>query len=84
MFDQVFEAQCVGLNCIQFAYRLYFSDDEIQLYMYVSICYQGGCCNALLALKKKVNQKGLLKLISPRYHRAHKSVEIEKRLFNHS
>lgn len=41
--------------CALTAYSLHvdFSDDEVHLYMYVSICYQGDCCNALLALKKR-------------------------------
>lgn len=38
VFDQVFEAQCVGLSCIQLTCRLCFSGDGIQLCMYVSIC----------------------------------------------
>lgn len=33
--DQVFEAQCVGLSCIQFICRLCFSGDGIQLYIYI-------------------------------------------------
>lgn len=48
----------------------------IQLYMYVSICYQGDCCNACIAsIGKKVNQKRLLRLMSPNYCRAHLHIQ---------
>lgn len=48
----------------------------IQLYMYVSICYQGDCCNACIAsIGKKVNQKRLLRLTSPNYCHAHLHIQ---------
>lgn len=90
MFDQVLEVQCVGLNCIQLACRLYFSNDGIQLCVYASIHYQGGCCNlALLALEKSEPERtveaNITKLLQrPSASPAHLSVEIENHLLNHS